>query len=155
MGILQSISKESLISGKSISDGKSIHWTYASAWHWSKSAGSLRLLHGTHSLIWLATPLSQEKWQSGQIGQITVSIRRSPKNTWCDYCKLRWGVNHVRGQVQAVWWIRSETRGKVIDRHYCFACSTELQTWTDGQIWSFQQQLDYAKGKQELDVQFE
>lgn len=84
-----------------------------------------------------------------------MTIRRSPKGVWCDYCKLRWTANDLRGQVQAIWWIRSERHGTVIDRHYCYACSKELQTWTDGEIWAFQDQIDYAKGMDKLDVQFE
>jgi hypothetical protein len=31
----------------------------------------------------------------------------------------------------------------------------EAQTWHDGTLWTFKEQLDYAKGVQKLDVQFE
>jgi hypothetical protein len=84
-----------------------------------------------------------------------AKITPSKRGVWCCYCKQRWGVSDVRGQTQAVWTITSFRRNKVIDRHYCFTCAKEAQTWHDGSTWSFKEQLDYTEGKQELDVQFE
>ncbi len=81
-----------------------------------------------------------------------AKITPSKRGTWCDYCKQRWGVNDVRGQTQAVWTITSFVHNKIIDRHYCFTCAKEAQTWHDGTIWSFKEQLDYKEGKQQLDV---
>lgn len=81
-----------------------------------------------------------------------MAITRTPRGTWCDYCKMRWGVNDVRGQEQAVWSIRSERNGRVIDRHYCFSCAREAQTRHDGTVWTFKEQLEYAEGKITLDV---
>jgi hypothetical protein len=81
-----------------------------------------------------------------------VAITRTPRGTWCDYCKMRFGVNDVRGQSQAVWSIRSERYGRIIDRHYCFTCAREAQTWHDGTVWTFKEQLEYAEGKMTLDV---
>jgi len=82
-----------------------------------------------------------------------AKISPSKRGTWCDYCKMKWGTSDVRGQTQAVWTITSFVHNKVIDRHYCFTCAKEAQTWHDGTTWSFKEQLDYKEGKQELDVQ--
>lgn len=82
-----------------------------------------------------------------------AKITPSRKGTWCCYCKQRWGVSDVRGQTQAVWTMTSFVHGKVIDRHYCFTCAREAQTWHDGTTWTFKEQLDYKEGKQKLDVQ--
>jgi hypothetical protein len=82
-----------------------------------------------------------------------AKITPSKRGDWCSYCKARYGVNNVKGQAQAVWSITSFIHGKVIERHYCFTCAKEAQTWTDGSIWTFKEQLDYREGKQTLDVQ--
>ena len=87
-----------------------------------------------------------------ETGTISVMIIRTPRGVWCDYCRMRWGANDARGQEQAVWSIRSVRHGKVINRHYCFGCAKEAQTWHDGTMWTFAEQLEYAKGIQRLDV---
>jgi len=82
-------------------------------------------------------------------------LSRSPKGQWCDYCGYRWGKQNPRGQTQAVWQITSKRFGKLVVRHYCHSCAMEAQTWHDGTLWTFKEQIDYAKGVQKLDVQFE
>lgn len=81
-------------------------------------------------------------------------LSRSPKGTWCDYCKMRWSTHDWRGQTQAIWQITSKRGGKLVVRHYCHACAQEVQDW-NGTIWKLQEQIDYAKGKETLDVRFE
>ena len=56
---------------------------------------------------------------------------------------------------QAAWTITSKRGTGEIVRHYCQPCANEVQTWSDGTLWSFKEQIDYRHGKQELDVQFE
>ncbi len=85
-------------------------------------------------------------------GTISMAITRTPRGTYCDYCKMHWGVNDPRGQEQAVWTIRSERYGKVINRHYCYMCAKYVQTWWDGTLWSFKEQLEYTEGSMRLDV---
>jgi hypothetical protein len=80
-----------------------------------------------------------------------LMLSRSPKGTWCDYCKGRWGTNNLRGQTQAVWQITSKRYGKLIVRHYCQSCANEVQEWPDGSTWTLKEQIDYAKGET-LDV---
>ena len=82
-------------------------------------------------------------------------LTRSPKGQWCDYCKMRWGTDDIRGQRPAVWQTTTKRHNKVIVRHYCHTCAMEIQTWTDGSVWKLQDQINYAKGVQELNVQFE
>lgn len=80
-------------------------------------------------------------------------LSRSPRGAWCDYCKLRWGVESLRGQMQATWQITTRRKnGKVIIRNYCHACAMEVQTWPDGSTWTLNEQIEYAKGNQTLDV---
>ena len=41
---------------------------------------------------------------------------------------------------------------KGVTRSYCQPCSNELQTLSDGSIWTFREQLDYALRMEQLDV---
>jgi hypothetical protein len=81
-------------------------------------------------------------------------LSRSPRGTWCDYCKMRWSAKDWRGQTQAIWQITSKRGNKIIVRHYCHACALEVQDW-GGQMWKLQEQIEYAKGQDKLNVQFE
>lgn len=81
-------------------------------------------------------------------------LSRSPRGAWCDYCKMRWSAKDWRGQTQAIWQITSKRGNKIIVRHYCHACALEVQDW-GGQMWMLQEQIEYAKGQDKLDVQFE
>lgn len=85
---------------------------------------------------------------------MTWMLSRSPRGTWCEYCKMRWSTNDWRGQTQAIWQITSKRGKKIIVRHYCHACALEVQDW-GGQMWKLQEQIEYAKGQDKLDVQFE
>jgi hypothetical protein len=92
-------------------------------------------------------------------------LSRSPKGTWCDYCKGRWGTERMSITIpetgeskivpcDAVWQITSKRYGKLVVRHYCQSCANEVQAWPDGTIWTLKEQIDYAKGET-LDVQLE
>lgn len=89
-------------------------------------------------------------------------ISKSPRGTYCDYCKQRWGTerksvtipetSQVRIVPQdAVWQITSKRYGKVIVRHYCQDCADYVQDW-NGETWTLKEQIEYAKGIQKLDV---
>ena len=147
-----SISEELRISGQLTSVGKSTRWTSVYVWHWLKFQESWKLRTVTVSSTWCHTQLLQGKVLS-ETGTISVMITRTMRGVWCDYCRMRWGSNDARGQEQAVWSIRSVRHGRVINRHYCFTCAKEAQTRHDGTLWTFQEQLEYAKGIQRLDVQ--
>lgn len=153
MVITTSQSYEQRNSGAIISNERSIRWTFQSAWRYSKSAESWKLEEVM--MITFSTPaltlLSPENTPS-KIGQIWM-LTRSPKGQWCDYCKMRWGVENWRGQIQAVWQITTKRHNKVVVRHYCHACALEVQEWTDGVMWSLNDQIQYAKGQATLDVQ--
>ena len=132
---------------------KLTQWTLQSVWLWSSSQEQWKL---NQILItsWMrsATGQLQEALQS-RTGTIWM-LSRSPKGTWCDYCKMRWSTHDWRGQTQAIWQITSKRGGKLVVRHYCHACAQDVQDWS-GTVWKLQEQIDYAKGKETLDVQFE
>ena len=125
-------------------------WTLQSVWHWSSLQESWKLNQIT-ILGWMPLPTSQSPENSrSKIGMILM-LSRSPKGTWCDYCKNRHGTSSLLGQMQAVWQITSKRYGKLIVRHYCQSCANEVQAWPDGTTWTLKEQIDYAKGET-LDV---
>jgi hypothetical protein len=125
-------------------------WTLQSVWHWSSSQ-ELWKLNQITILGWMPLPTSQLPENSrSKIGMILM-LSRSPKGTWCDYCKNRHGTSSLLGQMQAVWQITSKRYGKLIVRHYCQSCANEVQAWPDGTTWTLKEQIDYAKGET-LDV---
>ena len=125
-------------------------WTLQSVWHWSSSQ-ELWKLNQITILGWMPLPTSQLPENSrSRIGMILM-LSRSPKGTWCDYCKNRHGTSSLLGQMQAVWQITSKRYGKLIVRHYCQSCANEVQAWPDGTTWTLKEQIDYAKGET-LDV---
>ena len=125
-------------------------WTLQSVWHWSRWQESWKLNQIT-ILGWMPLPTWQLPENSrSKIGMILM-LSRSPKGTWCDYCKNRHGTSSLLGQMQAVWQITSKRYGKLIVRHYCQSCANEVQAWPDGTTWTLKEQIDYAKGET-LDV---
>ena len=127
--------------------------TLQSVWHWSSSQDSWSLqsmlIVGSMQSHFSQSPDTQQS----KIGT-TWMLSRSPRGTWCEYCKLRWSTHDWRGQTQAIWQITSKRGNKIIVRHYCHACALEVQDW-GGQMWKLQEQIEYAKGQDKLDVQFE
>lgn len=97
---------------------------------------------------------------------ITLTLSRNHnRNQWCDYCKLRWGqLNggewHPKAKQPAVWVCTSETpyrKGR--KRFYCHTCAQEVQNWssdiddvTNNVFWSLKEQLEYAIGQGEFDI---
>lgn len=153
MVITTSLFSESASFGQTFSSEKSIRWTLQSAWRYSKSH-ELWKLEAMTIIGWMPSHTSQSLENSqSRIGQIWM-LTRSPKGQWCDYCKARWGTKDPRGQTQAIWQIISKTKG-VIVRHYCHFCAMDVQTRPEGSTWTLQEQLNYVKGIQTLDVQFE
>jgi hypothetical protein len=125
-------------------------WTLQSVWHWSNSQ-ELWKLNQITILGWMPLPTSPLPGNSrSRIGTIWM-LSRSPKGTWCCYCKGRYGTSSLLGQKQAIWQITSKRYGKLIVRHYCQSCANEVQEWPDGSTWTLKEQIDYAKGET-LDV---
>ena len=136
--------------GNPISKDQLSRWTLQSVWHWSNLQESW-ILNQITILGWMPLPTSQLPENSrSKIGMILM-LSRSPKGTWCDYCKNRHGTSSLLGQMQAVWQITSKRYGKLIVRHYCQSCANEVQAWPDGTTWTLKEQIDYAKGET-LDV---
>lgn len=71
---------------------------------------------------------------------------------YCDYCKMRYGVTSLKGQVIAIFTaISSYHKSTVKFRNYCKACRDEVEAWADGSTWTLEQQQAYAKGLEEID----
>ncbi len=132
---------------------QSTRLTLQSVWHWSSSQERWNLSQTT-IISWTQSDTGQLQDHSPCVIGTIWMLSRSPKGTWCDYCKMRWSTHDWRGQTQAVWQISSKRGGKLVVRHYCHACAQEVQDW-QSVTWTLQQQIDYAKGKETLDVQFE
>lgn len=92
-----------------------------------------------------------------------AKITKSKSGVWCDYCKMLWGTERRTKKIpesdaveivprDSAWTITSFVKGRVIERHYCFACAKEVQTRHDGTLWTLADQIKYKEGKQELDV---
>jgi hypothetical protein len=73
------------------------------------------------------------------------------KNIWCSICKEAYRETNDLHRTPAVWAVVSESADRLgRTRYYCQPHANEAQTWHDGTIWTFRQQLDYAKGKEPL-----
>lgn len=84
---------------------------------------------------------------------MNTTLRNLNRNQWCDYCKLQWGTDNLRGQKPAVWIVKSKSKkARMSVRHYCQECMIQLETWHDGSKWSMDDQVNYALGKEELDL---
>ena len=138
--------------------------TLQSVWHWSSSHESWKLNQFT-ILGWTSAPTQLLPESSPLKIGIVWMLTRSPKNTWCDYCKGRWGMERRTVKIpetqqfkivpqDAVWQITSKRHNKVIVRHYCQDCTNYVQDW-HGTLWTLHEQIEYAKGVQQLNVQFE
>lgn len=139
--------------------------TYRLHLHWSKSQElwklqsiRIRMLMPSHTWHWL------DNWHL-PIGMSMALTRNHNPNQWCDYCKARWGQIktgewHPKAKQPAVWVCISEAphyRGR--KRYYCYSCAMEVQTWasdkddpTNTVFWSLKEQLEYAKGQGEFDI---
>jgi hypothetical protein len=126
-----------------------------SVWLWSKSHGWQRLRAievVTVMSMLLLTYRYRPNWQR-QIRVSSMPIRKlQTKQVWCSICKEQYRDNNPLHRTPAIWAVVSETADKAgRTRYYCQPHANEAQTWVDGTIWTFRQQLDYAKGKEVLD----
>jgi len=129
-----------------------------SAWLWSRSPGSAQLqITGIVMSMELRTSHSQLK--SPTIWGLKLSVTRNTDSSrWCDYCKARYGKKNQqewqdKAQKPAVWVCTSEVaERKGRTRFYCNDCAIEVSTRQDGSFWALDEQMDYAIGKQTLDV---
>lgn len=58
-----------------------------------------------------------------------MPIVKAKRDQWCDYCKVRFGVKHPRGQNPAVVSVISEKRNKGEMRSYCNDCMLMVTHW--------------------------
>jgi len=125
------------------------------AWHSSKCRdyprlGVLKLRIRTQilsrTLPWLVSFQPQTRKNLMPIRKLQT------KNIWCSICKEAYRETNPLHRTPAVWAVVSETPERAgRTRYYCQPHANEAQVWaSDGTIWTFRQQLDYAKGKETL-----
>jgi len=86
-----------------------------------------------------------------QLIGVTLTVIKSAPGVWCDYCKVRYGVNSLLGQKPASYTVISNhPRSQGTRRHYCNSCAIEVQTWADGTVWSLPEQTEYLMKQEEL-----
>jgi len=123
-----------------------------------RSSNSRVFLSKQHTKI--VTKTLSATWVSPDISLLPTGtiliLTKAPKNVWCDYCKDRFGVvrrttdNFGTVPRDAVWTCKSELpRSKGRERHYCHECAKEVQTWTNGTIFSLQQQGEFITEQKE------
>jgi hypothetical protein len=117
-----------------------------SVWRLSKSHA-----YKSHTNTGTATLTAQAMCQSLDkllqlIGQ-TLTVIKSPKGVWCDYCKLRWGSErrHIDGHGTVprdsdYTVVSQHPKSKGINRHYCRHCAAEVSQWTNGEVWTIAEQ---------------
>jgi len=150
MGITTSQCLERQSYGQTSSSERLNQWTLQSAWGWSR-LHELWNLESIKIVGWIVSPISHKQDLSQSKIGMTWMLSRSPRGTYCDYCKMRWSVKDWRGQKQAIWQVTSKRNGKVFVRHYCHDCTQEIQDW-NGKTWMLQEQIEYGKGQDKLDV---
>lgn len=113
----------------------------------SKSVASLKV---TTTRTASKTSLVTHQSTDAYLPSCMIILNRT-KN-YCDYCKMRYGVTSLKGQVIAIFTaISSYHKSTVKFRNYCKACRDEVEAWADGSTWTLEQQQAYAKGLEEID----
>ena len=121
-----------------------------SAWHLSKSH-AYKSRQTTQTVTRTAAHTLRSLDRLHQLIGVTLTVIKSAPGVWCDYCKVRYGVNNLLGQKAASYTVVSNhPRSNGVRRHYCNACAIEVQTWADGSVWSLPEQTDYLIGQDEL-----
>jgi hypothetical protein len=121
-----------------------------SAWHLSKSH-AYKSRQTTQTVTKTAAHTLRSLDRLHQLIGVTLTVIKSAPGVWCDYCKVRYGVNNLLGQKAASYTVVSNhPRSNGVRRHYCNACAIEVQTWADGSVWSLPEQTDYLMGQDEL-----
>jgi hypothetical protein len=121
-----------------------------SAWHLSKSH-AYKSRQTTQTVTKTAAHTLRSLDRLHQLIGVTLTVIKSAPGVWCDYCKVRYGINNLLGQKAASYTVVSNhPRSNGVRRHYCNACAIEVQTWADGSVWSLPEQTDYLMGQDEL-----
>ena len=127
-----------------------------SAWHSLKSQDSKK-----RHTITIRISMQLLTWQSPtkspqRIGMTWMLVENKNFRIWCDYCKVRFGTQSMRGQTTAVWTVKSERNDNV--RHYCHDCLKQVQHWACPcadyknckNVWLIGDQLEYANHRERL-----
>ena len=82
----------------------------------------------------------------------TLTVTKAKPGIWCDYCKMRWGTNNIKGQTMAQWTVISQhAKSKGINRHYCQPCAVWVSIWPDGSHWPLTEQAEFLVKQEEID----
>ncbi len=121
-----------------------------SAWHLSKSH-AYKSRQTTQTVTRTAQHTLRSLDRLHQLIGMTLTVIKAAPGIWCDYCKVRYGVNSPLGQKGASYTVISNhPRSQGVRRHYCNSCAIEVQTWADGTVWSLPEQTEYLMKQEEL-----
>ena len=121
-----------------------------SAWHLSKSH-AYKSRQTTQTVTRTAAHTLRSLDRLHQLIGVTLTVIKAAPGIWCDYCKVRYGVNSILGQKPASYTVISNhPRSQGTRRHYCNSCAIEVQTWADGTVWSLPEQTEYLMKQEEL-----
>ena len=129
-----------------------------SAWHLSKSH-AYKSRQTTQTVTRTAAHTLRSLDRLHQLIGVTLTVIKAAPGVWCDYCKTRWGTAQVNGRTEmhpnaqkgAMYTVISNhPKSQGVRRHYCNSCAIEVQTWSDGTVWSLPEQTDYLMKQEEL-----
>ena len=145
-----SITFESPNTGAPILNATSSLTKSQSVWHLSRSHAYKRQA-STQTVTRTAQHTLRSLDKLHQLTGLTLTVIKAAPGIWCDYCKVRFGVNTPLGQKPASYTVISNhPKSQGTRRHYCNSCAIEVQTWADGSVWSLPEQTEYLMKQEEL-----
>ena len=145
-----SITFESPNTGAPILNATSSLTKSQSVWHLSRSHAYKRQA-STQTVTRTARHTLRSLDRLHQLTGLTLTVIKAAPGIWCDYCKVRFGVNSLLGQKPASYTVISNhPKSQGTRRHYCNSCAVEVQTWADGSVWSLPEQTEYLMKQEEL-----
>jgi len=137
-------------SGQPILNATSSLTKSQSVWHLSKSHAYKRQA-STQTVTRTAQHTLRSLDRLHQLTGVTLTVIKAAPGIWCDYCKVRYGVNSLLGQKPASYTVISNhPKSQGTRRHYCNSCAIDVQTWADGTVWSLPEQTEYLLKQEEL-----
>jgi len=145
-----SITFESPNTGAPILNATSSLTKSQSVWHLSKSH-AYKKQASTQTVTRTAQHTLRSLDRLHQLTGLTLTVIKAAPGIWCDYCKVRYGVNSLLGQKPASYTVISNhPKSQGTRRHYCNSCAIDVQTWADGTVWSLPEQTEYLLKQEEL-----
>jgi len=121
-----------------------------SVWHLSKSHAYKRQAT-TQTVTRTAHHTLRSLDRLHQLTGMTLTVIKAAPGVWCDYCKVRFGTNNLLGQKQQVIQLyQTIPEATAYADITAMLALSEVQTWTDGTVWSLPEQTEYLMGQDEL-----